>query len=363
MAVEYRLHVKSAAGVLQHIVTDFNQISYSKVVNAPGLLTFDVATDHNLVDDLTLDSQLEVWRADSANSIAWYCDFYALFRAERRAANSDGSSTFTAYCPGQMSLLDRAIIAYPAGTANRTVFTSAKAETVANTLVKYNATSSGTTGDGRIRDVAIAGVGVEADGAAGNTIDFNCSWRYLLNSLQDVARIGGGDYDLIKTAAATWEWRWYVGQLGTDRSATVTFSLAHGNMANPILTRYDLAERTVAIVAGQGEGSDRLTAAREGGNYDADDNYAEVFVDARNYTTAAGLQGAGDNRLAELEAGDNLVFDVLQVPSTLYGSHYFLGDLVTGYYEGFTATKKIDAVTVGFSQDGREQIGVQLSNA
>jgi len=363
MAAEYRLHIKSAAGALQHIVTDFNQISYTKIVNSPGLLTFDVGTTHRLVDDLTLDSQIEVWRHDAANSIAWYCDFYAFFRAERRAANSDGNSTFTAYCPGQMDLLNRAIVAYPAGTADRTVFTADAAETVANTIVKYNATSSGTTGDGRIRAVAIAGVGVEADGAAGNTIDFSCAWRYLLNSLQDIASIGGGDFDLIKTAAATWEWRWYEGQLGTDRSATVRFSLAHGNMATPVLTRYDLNERTVAIVAGQGEGSERSTAAREGTNYDSGDNYAEVFVDARNYTTAAGLQGAGDSRLAELEARDNLIFDVLQVPSTLYGSHYFLGDLVTGYYEGFTATKKIRAVTVGFAQDGREQIGVELSNA
>jgi phage terminase large subunit-like protein len=41
--------------------------------------------------------------------------------------------------------------------------------------------------------------------------------------------------------------------------------------------------------------------------------------------------------------------------------HYFLGDLVTGYFEGITATKQISAVTVTFApgSDRAETISVE----
>ena len=88
-------------------------------------------------------------------------------------------------------------------------------EYVAKELVKYNLTSSGTTGDARARTVTITGVSIQADAGTGNTISFKCAWRNLLASIQEVAQIGGGDFDLIKTGTQAWEFRWYNGQRGT----------------------------------------------------------------------------------------------------------------------------------------------------
>src|SRR5690606_30648784 len=137
-------------------------------------------------------------------------------------------------------------------------------ETVMKALVTYNATSSGTTADGRIRNVATGGltITVEADGGGGNTVDWYCAHDHLLETLQKLARIAGGDFDLIKTAATTWDFKFYDGQRGTDRSSSVIFSLDHGNMARP---RYQIdrrEERTVAIVGGGGEGDDRTFVTR-----------------------------------------------------------------------------------------------------
>lgn len=376
MAISYSLQIYNRAGVRQGLLTGstqtvdsggFRVLSYRKEVNAPGFLTFVIDSDHPLLELIETDWQVEVWRWDDALGVDKYCDFRAFYRDDESSADADSHSTTTVYCIGQMDLLARAIVNYKAGTANRNEFVSDPAETIAKTLVTRNATASGTTGDGRIRNVDAWGafVSVQADAASGNTIDYNCAYTNLLEALQDVARVGGGDFDLVKTAAQAWNFRWYAGQLGTDRSASVIFSQARGNMGNPTLAHNRLNESTVAIVGGQGEESARTIVTRTGANYDATYNSRELFVPATEYTTTDGLNGAGDRRLDEVEARDDLQFEVIQTPATLYGLHYNLGDLVTGSYRSTSQTKKIAAVVVAFQDGGEqaEQITVEMQNA
>lgn len=362
----YALRIYNASGALQHIVTDFVSLRYTKLVNAAGMCVFTVRGNHPIVDDLDLDWQVEVWRSNPTDEDtptgAWAADFYGFFRDEVRSSDSDGQSYFTAYCPAQISLLGRREVAWAADTASRTTFASAKAETIAKTLVSYNAGSAATTANGRIRTGTVTGVTVEADGTHGNTLDWNCFGVNLLETLTALARVGDGDFDLVKTGAATWEFRWYDGQLGTDRSASVKFSLTLGNMANPTLRRNRMNERTVAIVAGQGEGSARAFVTRNGTNYAAGTNDVEMMLDARDVSTANGLNARGDVRLSEVEARDDLTFDVIQTPASRYNLHYFLGDLVTGVYQGVSSTKQITAVTIDFDPNGNEQIGVEMRN-
>lgn len=363
MGIQYQLRVYNRTGVIQHIITDMLSMAYVREVNTPGVLSFDLPATHAAIADFATDYQVEVWRRDAAIGLAWYCDFRTFWRGERRAANSDGTRLYTALCVGQMDLLRRAVVAYPANTANKTTFTTAKAETIAKALVQYNATSSGTTGSGRARTVTLAGIAIESDAARGNTLSMGCAWRNLLDTLKDVAQLGGGDFDLVKTSTAAWEFRWYDGQLGTDRSSTVRFALNYGNMANPSLRRDYSREPTVAIVGGQGVDASRAIVVRTGTNYNATYNAAEVFVDSRNESVTASLQATGDVELALGQVRGDLTFDVLQVPHTYYGLHYTLGDLVTGIYEGYSATKKVRRVSVGLSEDGSENISVELKDA
>lgn len=367
MATEYALVIKTRAGATKRILTGgengFRWLSYQLEANGVGLLMFDLDADHAAIAELEQDGQVEVWRRDNANGVAWYADFGALFVDEERFAGDDGTSTFRAFCPGQMDFLARAIVAWPADVTNRSMFSTAKAETVLKTLVTYNATSSATTGSGRIRTTDLANISVEADAAGGNTITFACAQQDLLGALQDVARIGDRDFYLVRTGAQAWEFR--VKQyLGTDRSTTVTFALNYGNMGNPMLKRNRLNEKTVAIVGGQGAEDDRTFVVRTGDNYNATYNSREVFYPATQYTTTAGLNAAGDVRLEELRAKDDLLWDIIQTPGSLYGVHYFHGDLVTGYFQGVTATKQITKVTVTFApgNDRAETIAVETES-
>jgi hypothetical protein len=122
----------------------------------------------------------------------------------------------------------------------------------------------------------------------------------------------------------------------------------------------------VAIVGDGGIDAARTVAIRTGTNHNATWNSFELFVNGSAGIGAAGLNSIGDSRLEELRAVDELSFGVIQVPSTLYGLHYVLGDTVTAYYRGFTFTPKIFRVAVDVRQRGNqnpEQIDVMVSNA
>lgn len=366
MAGDYAIIIKTRAGVTKRVLTGqesgFRWLSYTRRLNDIGLLMFDLDAEHDAIDDLERDGQIEVWRWDDANSISAYCDFEALFVDEERSADNDGNSVFRAFCPGTLDFLARAVIAWYANTANRTIFSAAKAETILKTLVTYNATSSATTGNGRLRTTDLANISVASDGAGGNAITFACAQDDLLKALQDVARIGDRDFYLTRTGAQAWQFN-TAQYLGTDRSASVIFALNFGNMSNPMLKRNRLTEKTVVIVGGQGADSTRATAVRTGTNYNATYNSKEDFYPATEYTTAAGLNSVGDKRLDELRAKDDLTWDVIQTPGSLYGSHYFFGDLVTGYYQGVTATKQITGVTVTYAPSDTQPETISIETA
>lgn len=359
---DYYLNVFDTAGDLQYVITDFSSLHYVRRVNAPGLLQISLRGDHPLLGSLADKWQVEVWRKPDGGTFAR--DFVGLARQEE-FYHGQGGSKGVVTCPGLMSLLSWRIVAYYAGTADKTKFTSDPAETVMNTLVKYNATTDATVVNGRLRAGAITGLTVETDGAGGNTVDWFCAYENLLETLQKLAQIAGGDFDVVKTSATAWQWRYYDGQLGTDRTASVIFALERGNMGSPQWHDIRVDEKTVCIVGGQGQDSSRTTVIRTGTNYDVDDNNIEVFLNATDVDTTAGLNARGDMALDEQQAQQQFEFDVIQTPGTLYGTHYTLGDLVTAVnpFTGASVALKVEEVQITVDENGKETIDVQMGHA
>ena len=354
---DYYLNVYDTSGDRQFVVADFTSLSYLRKVNAPGILQVGLRGDHPLLASIGDKWQVQVWRKPAGGIFAR--DFSGLARQAQFSYGEKGQAALT--CPGLMSLLSWRIVAWYANTTDRSKFIGAKAETIMKTLVSYNAGASATTGNGRLRNGAITGLTVEADGAGGNTLDWFCAYDNLLETLQKLAAIAGGDMDLVQTAVDAWQFRWFSGQLGTDRTATVIFALERGNMANPQYESLRTGEKTVAIVGGKGEDAARATAIRTGTNYAAGNNI-ETFINASECDTTAGLQAKGDAALREVQAQENFSFDVLQTPATLYGTHYTLGDLVTAVnpFNGSSISLKVDEVKIDYQPDGKEKIDVKM---
>lgn len=355
---DYYLDVYDTSGARQFVISDFTSLSYLRKVNAPGLLQVGLRGDHPALASIGDKWQVEVWRKPDGGIYAR--DFVGLVRQMEYYYGDRPKAVIT--CPGLMSMLSWRIVAWYAATANRSKFTSVVGETIMKTLVDYNAGANATTGNGRVRAGTISGLTVETDGAHGNTLDWSCAWENLLNCLQELAPLAGGDFDLVKTAATTWNFRWYTGQLGTDRSTTVIFAVDRGNMANPQYKELRVDEKSVCIAGGRGEGSSREIATRTGSNYNATTNNIEMFTNGSSAETTAGLEAQGDSNLEANRADIQFGFDVLQTPATAYGTHYTLGDLVTAVnpFTGASVTLKVDQVNISLADDGQESIDVTM---
>jgi hypothetical protein len=304
---------------------------------------------------------VEIWRSDAENGIAWYRDWSGMFLDEDRWLEG-GLSLYKAYCKGdQIWLHDREVF-YDADTANRTAFVAVPAETIMKTLATYNCTAFASVANGRDADGTIAGFSVQVpDNGLGNPLNWKCARDNLLGTLQKLADVAGGDFDVIKTGAATWEFRWYTARRGIDRTATVIFSLDRGNMGDPHYSIARSGRITSVVVGGLGVGADRLTSARTGNGYAANNNI-EAFYDGNSQNpTAAGLNALGDQLLYKMRDQQQFSFKVLQTPACLYGRDYFPGDLVTAKFLTITTTPKIISASVSVKAGDKDNVDIGLS--
>lgn len=374
MVVEYHIRAYDLAGTLKAVIADEFTFTLSNAVNQVGGFHLTLPYDSPYVALRAAKDVFEVWRrvrdVDEAgtvtDAISWYIEGTYLYR-EAELRDDGAIQTFTAHCTSLEEILAWRVVAYAALTTSKTKWLATPTETIMKDLVKWNLTTSATAANSRYLNAAlsysIAGATLtnQADAAGGTVRDWFCEHRNLLQVLQDLAENGGGDFAVVKTGLAAYEFRFYAGQLGTDRSATVLFSLDRGNMADPVYLDSIVGRPTVAIVGGDGPNDARAIVNVMGA--DSSNNQVEAFVDARGFTTTTSLTDYGGSQLYRTKAEGRLSFGVLQTPSCLYGRDYVLGDKVSGRAFGVTTTYKVAGRTVTFTPDGDEQLTIGLNNA
>lgn len=376
MAARYWLNILNISGTQVAQLSDsdadagFQYLVATKKRNDVGILRTIISQNISQAepfDDLE-DGQMlmaELYRFEaplgSNPGIPRYVEWRGFVRVKRRYAEG---KRLLMEIEGvhETVLLEWRRIMWPANLANRSMFANVAAETIAKTLVRYNATSDATTGNGRATngEYAVFPITIEADSAAGAALSMGVAWLNLLPALQRVATLGSGDFSLeYASSSVSWEFQWHTPYLGTNRSAEVVFSLDRGNMQDPVLATVNLWEPTVAVVAGQGQGEDRTLVVRTGDNYNSGFD-REVFVDARDLSTTSALEDRGDERLDELKSRYVLDFTPKQTDSQRYGRDYFLGDLVGWRFSGLSGTQQIDSVEIELSDGKTEEIKIGL---
>lgn len=357
MATDARWYIRiyDTSGTEQYRFTDaggFLKAACQPTVNAGGAFTLELgAHDEEVPQAIGLDWQFEFYRRVPSADVGWYRFFSGLARRFRWYL-VNGSLRLEISGTGNNGLLKRRTIATYSGSSQAQK--SGPAETVIKAYVNEQAGPGATTR-------AITGLTVEADSASGNTISLGRSNKSLFTVCQEIADIGGGDFDVVTTGGAEWEFRWYNGQLGTDRSSDVVFSLDNGNMADPELDDNRLSEQNYVRVGGQGEGSARSYMWRSDSSL-ADDspiNRMESFADARNSSTSAELNSRGDAVLEQYRPKLNLSFTVLQSPGAILGRDYFLGDLVTASFAGVSQTRQIASILYSHTAPDGESLSVR----
>ena len=336
---------------------------YTRRVNSPGaygLRFVKKATESlaafqtRVIDHFVLDAQVEFsWRWEEMG-IPWHTDGTFFHRSGPRSYNAQGALIFESGGRGYLDLINRRIIDEFAGSVG------AIKEGPAETIIKEFVNQQAGPGAGAR---AMPGLTIQADAGGGNIVRVSHPHRNVLPIIQEIAKIGGGDFDVVRTGVAAWEFRWYEGQRGTDRSSTVLFNIARGNMAQPQLAQSCHNEVTAIIVGGQGEGAAReIVRVTDAARIAASPwNRIERWRDARQEPDAAGLADLGAEWLEEGRPTDALTFKPLQVPGTLLDKHYFFGDLVNAEMLEVAVVKKVKAYTYAWS-GVRQDLGIELED-
>jgi len=327
---------------------DIQSIQYNNLLNAPGFLQIKMSANNPKASLITTqDTKLDVYRrirdADTNTILKdWYIDFRALYQAKHQEFDTVNTLVITA--PGTLSLLGRYYNFYAANTTNKTAFTNAKAETIMKTLVKYNCDSSfATTGNGRFTSIPASNVSTETDLARGNTLDWNNFAVNVLENLQKLAQVAVADFDLVPITSTTYEFRYYPVQKGSDLRSSFLFAVERKNITNVVYEYNPIDEKTLAVVGGQGQDTDRSFVVLTGVNYTST-NYKEVFIDSRNDDTTAKMTTTGNVKLRDMQAQQKFSFKVLQTTYSYYGINYNVGDLVRA--------KRLDGVLVDMKITG-----------
>jgi hypothetical protein len=359
MTVSYTVIAYSSAGTRLAYSDDVLSLDCTRAVNGIDIFNLTYLTTANSVQYLVAGSIVEVYRQDPDAGIASYREFSGIVREIVRTVTDTDTTAIRAV--GFTALLADRIVAYRAGVANRSQFTAVPAETVLKILFDYNLGASATTGNGRLLGGVLTGATTAATTGAGNAITIACHADNLLTAMQAIQEVGGGDFDVIYTAPATYTFTWYTGQRGTDRSASVIFSIPNGSIGQLTTTYSAIQDTTAAIVGGQGEGVDRVYAVRPAVP-STGLSLREGWVDARNSTTLAEYQQRGDIALEEAtRARSRIDVVVVQTTALRYGRDYFLGDLVSISVDGVLYTRKIASVAIRVGTDGSENIDVKLT--
>ena len=376
MAPRYQVRLKDVAGNLVAVLTDWYNLGFRHQVNGVGWHSLTIDGDLAKVDLFDLDGQVEVWRSDIEAGIELYLEYEGFHRTPIRQTDAAGRSTFISRGKSYNDLLARRVILYPTGSAQASK--SDVGETVMKEYVDENAGPSATSPPRLLSSGVMAGLSIQADGAAGGSWTGERAFRSLLDVLIDVSKDTAVDFGIVGTGAALFEFQAQASPWGKDRTtsgldestglnaagnAPVVFSLDYGNMGAPTYSKNRGSEVTAVIVLGQGQEDDQEVIERTNAAAIAEStwNRIETPVQGNLEDSIAGLDSVGDAILKSVQAREVFDFEVLQIPSTLYGKNYFLGDLVTARYKGIERDKKIVAVEIQ-TREGNETITVGLSD-
>lgn len=170
---------------------------------------------------------------------------------------------------------------------------------------------------------------VAADAATGDSVTVSGRYQYVFDVVREIGLATGIGWEILLDPA--------LGQFvfdiitGVDRSASVFFDFAFETLEKWEELDSILESKTVAVVAGQGEGAAREIVKRyPGGIEPTGMDRREVFLDARDVEVGdtATLDTRGDSYLEAASAETRLEATIHQYGSFRYGTHWDMGDLV-----------------------------------
>lgn len=372
----YKCRLKDQSGILVAEFDDWRSLAWTKEINKRGTMRFEIDANDSRSELFDLDGQFEIWRANPMIDLDWYLEWEGFVRSSNDLYYPNNKTSYVAYGFSYLDLAKRAHIMWPAGSSQATK--SAAAETALKELVNENIGASALAASGRAADNVMPGLQTEADGANGPTWENSVEYDNLLTTIQDITFFTQDEedpiyFDIIGTGVATFEFRTYQGQRGSDRTqgnsdgnAPVTFALNFGNMIAPTLSTNRSEERTAVYGIGSGTADAKQIETVLGANYNASpwnriEDTVTGSVSGEDISTQ--LQTKAKERLNERTVKTEISFTVIQIASSYYGKDYFLGDKVSVNYKEWSFNKHIARITATVSQNaGGEDFKIEVGD-
>ena len=364
--VVYQLRLKDTDGALQAIFDQFSTLTYTKILNGVGTLTFLMDGEDTRKSLFTVDSRVEVWRRDPL-AFSWYLDYEGFVRSVRRYINEEGMKLFEVTCLHPNSLLSRRVILPTAGSEFNSQ--SGPADTVLTNIVLANAGSMAAS-QRQIPEFTVTT-------ATGSATNYTSEFRYenlydscidIITSIREAGSSTACDFSVESSGIAGFNFRTYYPYYGNDKTtgtaSAVVFSLERSNMNVPGYLDNHAEEVTSIFVLGSGEGANRnvYNIVSESASSVSVYNRIESQVDAQEAEDAAAITAVSNLALQENRRIRQLSFVPVETESTRYGLHWVLGDLVTARFDDQEFTCRAEAISVEVTESEGETLNAVMTS-
>lgn len=143
---------------------------------------------------------------------------------------------------------------------------------------------------------------------------------------------------------------------GADRSGEVFIEPSMDAVDEQALLDTILGKKTFALVAGQGEGTNRTTEEVWGGTEPTGWDRRELFVDARDLNDTEATEGAlvdrGEEKLEETQPGMSFSVSAAVFGEFRYGVDWFLGDILMIRNRNWNVEQSMRVISVSTTRSG-----------
>lgn len=360
----YQIVLYDDAGTKLAILDDYRSLQFQKVVNDKGFFTL-IINNNDAKKSLFEKNGILVVMRKIPGYTNWYTEFEGHCEDFYTNIYQNGNEQYTIVGSGFNGLLARRIIAYEEGTAPASK--SDFSETVMKEFVQENIGPSATIANTRFADGVQANFTVAADTGAGLAWNGDRTGKNLLQVLQEISNFSEIDFDVsTNVTVGNYVFQTYEDQLGSDRTvvglnpatglngagnAPHIFSPIMGNVQEASFSTKAKESSNRVFVYGQGTGATRQIEYREDATLIGVNNInlRESMRGGSSQDSVAKLQSLGDEQLEKLKEQEKFEFTPMDIPSSLYGVHYFFGDKVTVRIGNEQRNKRIVSVKISLS--------------
>lgn len=359
--MRYEIDWYTDAGVKLGVIQAFTSLEYVRTENAIGSMVLTIPRQLMRYEDFAVGQLFEIWREkhgslELQNDTAYFLQDWQFY------TDREGREYIQLYATDANWLLDTAIVWAYAGSSQAEK--TGKPDDMMKAIVREQL--GDLAGGNRVKLSVQNNVG-----AGGASVTKAFAYRNVFTVLQELADVANENgvylaFDVVRTAPATFQFRTYAGQRGTNHSRTSgdprLVGKQYGNLAEASFGTFHSDERNCILIAGKGEDNSRLRIARVNNSRMGSSkwNRREYFKDSRDNSTEAALQADGDEALNEFRPKQILTGRLLDTTGMQFGVHYQFGDIVTAQAFGYNVDCHISSVRVKVDQDNGEQIDVRL---